>query len=223
MPRECAVGATRRRCDAMRGARMFVTPPRRIGRGIPGASSSRRSLTSGGNAAARFPSPLAALAAFVLALAGLASMPAAAQTVTLTATGNCGGTPANCGTSANRNGDRDTTWPGLQVNEGDIITFTFTLNGVTASTGSVLFNLAASGTAYNVNDLRTGIGTPFPSLTSARSSSISLPSTSRTSQFTVHNDGATESDETITLRLDRIVLEGVDLKLTLRSLRNRSK
>ena len=78
-----------------------------------------------------------------------------AQTVTISASGNCSGTPANCGTSDNRNGDRDTTWPGLQVDEGDILTFTVTLNGLTASTGAVFNTVMASGTAYNVNDLRT--------------------------------------------------------------------
>ena len=51
-------------------------------------------------------------------------MPATAQTVTVSASGNCAGTSANCGTTGNRNGDRDTTWPGLQVDEGDVVTFT---------------------------------------------------------------------------------------------------
>ena len=56
----------------------------------------------------RLRSPLIAL---ILALPALASAPAAAQTVTISASGNCGGTPANCGTPGNRNGDRDTHLP----------------------------------------------------------------------------------------------------------------
>ena len=91
----------------------------------------------------------------------LASAPAAAQTLTISVAGNCAGAPANCGTSGNRNGDRDTTWPGLQVDEGDTVTFTYSLNGVTASTGTVSFDLRASGTAYNVNDMRTTLNTAF--------------------------------------------------------------
>ena len=89
----------------MRSARVFVSPPppRRIGRG----GGSRHFLTSGG-VAARLRS---ALAAPILALPALASAPAAAQTLTITATGNCGGTPANCATPGNRNGDRDTHLP----------------------------------------------------------------------------------------------------------------
>ena len=84
-----------------------------------GGRGSRRSLTSGGSAARL----LSALAAFACTLAALSSAPAAAQTVIISATGNCGGTPANCGTPTNRNGDRDTTWPDLQVDEGDTVSF----------------------------------------------------------------------------------------------------
>ena len=47
-----------------------------------------------------------ALAALVLALAALGAAPATAQTLSISATANCGGTPANCGTSDNRNGDK---------------------------------------------------------------------------------------------------------------------
>ena len=100
-------------------------PPRKTGRG------SRRSLISGGNAATHFPSPLAVLAA-------LGAAPAAAQTITISATGNCAGTPANCGAGGNRNGDRDTAWPGRQVGEGDIVAFTVRLNnpiGISAPIG----------------------------------------------------------------------------------------
>ena len=54
------------------------------------------------------------------------------------------GTPANCGTSGNRNGDRDTTWPGLQVDEGDIIEFTVQANNIpTGATGLWIVTAAA--------------------------------------------------------------------------------
>ena len=180
---------------------VFVSPPppppppesRRSGGG-------RRSLTCGGRAARL----RAALAALVLALAALASAPAAAQTLTISVAGNCAGTPANCGTSGNRNGDRDTTWPSLQVDEGDTVTFTYTLNGVTASTGSVDFHINTSGTAYNVNDIRNIFNTAFPVLSATQTSSISLPSTTRTFSFLAAADGAAESDETITFEFQRI-------------------
>ena len=88
-PSPSSGGATWRRCDAMRSARVFVAPsPRRIGRGY----GSHRSLIRGGNAARlRFPfatlaTPVA-LAALVCALAAFASAPALAQTVTISASG----------------------------------------------------------------------------------------------------------------------------------------
>ena len=49
----------------------------------------------------------------ILALSLFITLPAAAQTVSLSASGNC------CGTASNRDGDRDTIWPGLQVDEGN--------------------------------------------------------------------------------------------------------
>ena len=137
-------------------------------------------------------------------MAALASAPAAAQTLTISVAGNCAGTPANCGTSGDRNGDRDTTWPGLQVDEGDAVTFTYTLNGVTASTGNVDFQVNASGSAYNVNDMRTTVNTAFSLVGAIRTTFIRLPSTTRTFSFLVAADGAAESDETITFELRRI-------------------
>ena len=135
----------------------------RIGRG----SGSPHSLTSDGSAA-HFPSPLAALAVLVLALAALVSAPAAAQTVSISASGNCGGTPANCGTPDNRNGDRDTTWPGLQVNEGDTVTFSVS-NDVGhpsyPNPGFSAANLSRSGTAFNSADLNTILLQPFTATT----------------------------------------------------------
>ena len=91
-------------------------------------------------------------------MAALASAPAAAQDFTISVTGNCGGTPANCGTPSNRNGDRDTTWPGLQVNEGDIFEFTVQANNVPpGAAGSWVVVMDASGSAWNTSDLRLSV------------------------------------------------------------------
>ena len=157
---------------------------------------SHRSLTSGGS--------VGRLRA-ALALTALASTPAIAQTLTISATANCGCTLANCGTSDNRNGDRDTTWPGLQVDEGDTVTFT-----VTASPASGLLNLQYSlvGTAANLTDLgqirqtsaNTGTLTTIPSM-----QSINLaPAAGYTQNIVVavSTDSASEPDEALTFRID---------------------
>ena len=81
--------------------------------------------------------------------AAVAPAPAAAQTVTISASGDCGGTAANCGISSNRNGDRDTSWPGLQVDEGDTITFRVELSG----SGVTRFEFSLNGSAANLTDL----------------------------------------------------------------------
>ena len=130
-------------------------------------------------------------------------MPAAAQTVTIAATGNCAGTPANCGAG----GDRDTSWPGLQVDEGDIITFTMTLNGLTASSGAVGFTMTASGTAYNTGDLRDASGSALSTTGTSLADTITAPSTTRTYQYTAYADGVTEADETITFQLTAVTAD----------------
>ena len=53
----------------------------------------------------------------------------------------------------NRNGDRDTTWPGLQVDEGDIVTFTIRLSAP-PSTGTLGLTINRGGSAFNLSDLR---------------------------------------------------------------------
>lgn len=80
----------------------------------------RRSLTGGG---VRRPLLLRAGYAcrIILALIAFTSTPAAVQTMTISASGNFG-------TSGNRNGDRETSWPRLQVDEGDTVTFRAEIN-----------------------------------------------------------------------------------------------
>ena len=129
-------------------------------------------------------------------------MPAAAQTVSISATGNCAGTPANCGTSGNRNGDRDTTWPGLQMDEGDTVTVIIRLSGP-LSAGTLGLTYGRGGSAYNLSDLRSSFGTNF----------VALPPTSLTFNFNAGDtettetlfmlaaDGVTESDEDLTFSI----------------------
>ena len=177
-------------------------PPPRNGRG----HGSRRSLTSGGSARLR-----AAFVTFVLALAALASASSAAQTVTVSAIGNCGGTQANCGTASNRNGDRDTTWPGLQVDEGDTIWFrNHPSTSVTA--GHIVVSNAASGSA-TTNDIRNAIGNAVSNISySCGGISAIFPTSGNFvlagSQTLIHADGVAENDETITCTITSVAAGG---------------
>ena len=135
-------------------------------------------------------------------------MPAAAQTVTISASGNCAGTPANCGTSSNRNGDRDTTWPGLQVDEGDILTFTSAIAPAITNPGNLLLEWRLSGSAQNGNDLRRSNGLPHSAssdVITGRLDDIHRsdrdPSGRVVATTLIYNDGVAEGDETLTLRL----------------------
>ena len=138
----------------------------------------------------------------------MASTPAVAQTLAISATANCGGTPANCGTSDNRNGDRDTTWPGLQVDEGDTVTFTATAS---PASGVYTFQFSLVGTAANTTDLgqiqrtgsNTGILSGIPNMVT-----INLtPAAGYTQNIVVpvSTDSTTEPDELLTFRIDSFI------------------
>ncbi len=135
----------------------------------------------------------------------MASAPAAAQTLTITASGDCAGTPANCGTSGNRNGDRDTTWPGLQVDEGDTVTFRIEKS---PASGLYTFQFSLIGTAANVTDLgqirRTGATTGTVAGIPNQSNINLIPAGGYVQNFLVpvSTDSATEPDETLTGRID---------------------
>ena len=144
----------------------------------------------------------AIIATLTFAAAMLSTM-AAAQTVTIAVTGNCGGTPANCGAG----GDRDTETAGLQVDEGDIFTFTYTLNGLTASSGAVSVSVATTGTAHNVNDLRDGSGGIIALLATTRTQGIVAPAGTETNVFTAYADGVAEDAETITYQLSTVLAD----------------
>ena len=182
------------------GVLVSPPPPPRVGR----SGGSRRSLICGGSAARL----RAALAALVLALAALASAPAAAQTVTIAATGNCAGTPANCGTSGNRNGDRDTTWPGLQVDEGDQLIFTVSIDALTNPTDAVGFAVTFSGSAYTSSDLsvNSGFGSTITSVVGGTVAGAVSRTASRV--LNVTSDGVAEGDETVSGTLSSVFLAG---------------
>ena len=123
------------------------------------------------------------------------------NSVTVTVAGDCGGNVANCGGDAS--GDRDRSWPGLQIDEGDVFLFTFRLarQAGTRLTGSVNVNISTTGTAYNTNDLRSDTGGALTSLAATRSLALS---SSSLHVFTAYADSVAEGDETITWALSSI-------------------
>ena len=124
---------------------------------------------------------------------------------TISASGNCAGTPANCGTSSNRNGDRDTTWPGLQVDEGDQITFTVQANNVpSGSSGLWSLNATISGSAWTTNDLTVQVGQSILGSPQTITLAKVLPETSERYRYLAVSDGTVEVDETITFSLTSV-------------------
>ncbi len=128
------------------------------------------------------------------------------QTVTIAPRGNCGGTPANCGTPADRNGDRDTVWPGFQVDEGDDIWF-YVYADPTVTTGTVVVSVAVSGSA-TASDIRNALGNPVSNVSFACVGSAGIGAGQSSvlvgSQTKIHNDGVTENDETITCSITSV-------------------
>ena len=100
--------------------------------------------------------------------------------------------------------DRDASWPGLQVDEGDVFYFNVALNDLTANSGSITIEGTFSGTAYNTADLRTQMGGTIATLSASRSFTINLPAANEVVVFTAYADSATENDETVTLQLSSI-------------------
>ena len=126
--------------------------------------------------------------------------------VFVTARGNCGGISANCGTG----GDRDTTWPGLQVDEGDTVQFLQSVSPAISS-GSLTVNFGTSGSARNSADLRAANGNALSAgdtfVAGTLSSSISGGSSALIRGFLIHNDGVAEGDETLTLQAASIATD----------------
>ena len=128
----------------------------------------------------------------ILALSLFITLPAAAQTITITASSN--------------NGDRDTTRPGLQVDEGDIITFGFTLSTPLVGDDQIQITANRQGTAWNSNDLRSNTGSSLLPAELVQTSVILKGRRTDTNLLIVMaaRDGITETDETITVSLTRI-------------------
>ena len=133
-----------------------------------------------------------ALAGIMLLSAALAPNTAAAQTT--------GGSVA-IAVSGN-NGDRNPNADGLQVNEGDRITFTITTTGATNDHPYPSITLAAGGTAWNSDDL-TPAGTG--GLSGFQSSiAVALSGSTETYSYAVNaGDGWAHGEcrETVTLRI----------------------
>ena len=126
-----------------------------------------------------------------LALSLFITAPAAAQTtatITLSVTGN--------------NSDRDSTWDGLQVNEGDTISFILTSSVTMDHLGIPIVRFTRSGSAYNTNDLRLPTGRT-PSAQLSGEASLVLTSGNRVTEvrYLVVNDDVEEGDEHITMRM----------------------
>ena len=174
-------------------------------------SGSRRALTNGGFAA-RVRAALdacfgASLAALVLALAAFASAPAAAQTISIAA--DCivpGSTMSSCGAS----GDRDTTWPGLQVDEGD----TFEIRVSSSDGDSFGFRFTVAGDGYASSDIQHRNGSTsvigLGLLSTYDSTASDVPSEAWVS-YDVKSDNVAEGDETITWTLTNVIQGSINL------------
>ena len=154
----------------------------------------------------------------ILALSLFITLPAAAQTLSLSASGNCGGTPANCGTDGDR--EADTRWPGLQVNEGDTVTFRVEAS---PASGQVSFQYSLIGSAANLTDLgqiqgsgaNTGIVSGIPN----RNPYNFAPVTGYVQNIIVpvSTDSTSEPDESLTVRIDTFLNSLTAAPLTLPS------
>ena len=100
-----------------------------------------------------------------------------AGTVTLSVTGN--------------NGDRDPMTPGLQVDEGDIVTFRATPNSITEV---VIFNVTVAGTATSIADYGRSID---PSMAPGGEFTLVPASNPSGDSVLVADDSVAEDDETI--------------------------
>ncbi len=112
-------------------------------------------------------------------------------------------------------GDRDSTAPGLQVNEGDTITLTVHFPGKTGGTvrafmdvtGTAEYRLSTSaeGSGYDIDQTTVGVGR----LPTARLISVSIgQETEIVHTFDVTSDGRVEGDETVTFTINGYNGEG---------------
>ncbi len=101
--------------------------------------------------------------------------------------------------ATNNNGDRDPATPGLQVDEGDIVTLTYTSNGLT---NSVSVDVVAAGTATSVTDYRRTTS-PGNAIRSRRT--LSPAARIALTPLLVVDDSVAEDDETIIVTISNPV------------------
>ena len=134
---------------------------------------------------------------YALALNLFIAMPAAAQT------------PPTVDISAtNNNGDRDSTWDGLQVNEGDTVTISIAPStAVTA--GLVEYRSRVSGSLTPGDTYAPLIDTPANSFSTTLSNGDSFifggdSASGSTISLRIRNDSLAEADETLTITISNI-------------------
>ena len=139
------------------------------------------------------PPALRALISGILLAAGIlaAAPPATAQnayTYTLTATAD--------------NGDRDPTAPGLQVDEGDIVTFTLDFSG--SGPGVDISAWVFSGTAAFRDDYECATQINCGITRDSATATLEAAELPFSLGFTITNDAAPEPDETFTLAVPQV-------------------
>ena len=132
----------------------------------------------------------------ILALSLFITLPVAAQTP-----------PTVDITATNNNGDRDSTWPGLQVNEGDTVTISITPSTPVTS-GIVFYNSAVSG-SLTPGDINNILGNPessfSPGISNGDSFSFGAESADgRALTLRIRDDGLAEADETLTITISNL-------------------
>ena len=133
---------------------------------------------------------------------------ASSDTATLTFTMTVNPRPATVDISAtNNNGDRDSTWPGLQVNEGDTVTISITPS-TTVTSGAVFYDSAVSG-SLTPGDTNNILGNPLSSFISSLSSGSGFrggggSANGLTFLIRIRNDGLAEEDETLTITISNL-------------------
>ena len=139
------------------------------------------------------------LTVFVLALTALTAMPATTQTP-----------PTVDITATNNNGDRDSNWPGLQVDEGDAVTVNITPS-TTVTSGLVTYDITSSGNLLPGDLIVRRTNNPltiFPSFFTTSTPFVSgQPNADGSGSNTIlviNNDGVSEPDETLTLTISNI-------------------
>ena len=132
----------------------------------------------------------------ILALSLFITLPVAAQTP-----------PTVDITATNNNGDRDSTWPGLQVNEGDTVTISITPSTPVTS-GVAFYDSAVSG-SLTPGDTNNALGNPESSFSLGISNGDNFAfggdsADGRALTLRIRDDGLAEADETLTITISNL-------------------